>query len=102
MTLSVAHTLTIPAELAGRRLDQALAELLPDYSRSRIKDWIDAGQVLLDGRTVRPKERVVGSEHVEVRGEMPGDDAVVCCQSKVQGDTPCCAPTTAPAPAAKS
>ncbi len=39
--------LTIPAEHAGRRLDQSLAELLPEYSRSRIQAWIDAGLVVV-------------------------------------------------------
>ena len=37
--------LEIPAELAGQRLDSALARLLPEHSRTRIKGWIDAGQV---------------------------------------------------------
>ena len=34
---------TIPPEAAGRRLDQALAALFPDYSRTRLKSWIDGG-----------------------------------------------------------
>ena len=61
---TVQHDLTIPAEADGKRLDQVLAELLPEYSRSRLKDWILAGFVLLDGvqpvpRTpVRPGQRV--------------------------------------------
>ena len=36
---------TVPEQLFGKRLDQALAEMFPDYSRSRIKDWILAGCV---------------------------------------------------------
>src|SRR4030095_13102180 len=40
--------LTVPAGLAGQRFDQALAELVPQHSRSRLKDWIDAGHVTLD------------------------------------------------------
>ncbi len=35
--------LTIPPELAGQRLDSALARLLPEHSRTRIKGWIEAG-----------------------------------------------------------
>ena len=34
---------------AGKRLDQVVAELFADYSRTRLKDWILAGKVLLDG-----------------------------------------------------
>ena len=30
----------VPESLAGKRLDQILAELFPDYSRSRMKKWI--------------------------------------------------------------
>ena len=40
---------TVPIEAAGQRLDQALAALLPDYSRSRLKGWIESGEILVDG-----------------------------------------------------
>ena len=45
------HCLHIDPALAGRRLDQALAELLPEYSRSRLQRLLDQGLVLVDGRT---------------------------------------------------
>jgi 23S rRNA pseudouridine1911/1915/1917 synthase len=48
------------------RLDQALAEVFPDFSRSRLKEWILAGLVRVDGRQPRPRDRVVGGERVEV------------------------------------
>ncbi len=57
----------MPEALAGRRLDQALAELLPEYSRSRIQEWIDAGLVLLSGAPAKPKQKVWPGEHVSVR-----------------------------------
>jgi 23S rRNA pseudouridine1911/1915/1917 synthase len=60
-------TLTIPPEHAGRRLDQSLAELLPDYSRNRIQQWIDAGEVRLDGRPTTRKVKVFGGEAVDLR-----------------------------------
>ena len=63
MTL-LQHELIIPTELAGRRLDQVLAELLPDYSRSRIKDWILTGCIQLDGAAPEPRTLVHGGEHV--------------------------------------
>ncbi len=59
-------TATIPAELAGKRLDQALAALFPDYSRSRLKQWILAGQVLVDGNTRRPRDAVAEGEVLRV------------------------------------
>jgi 23S rRNA pseudouridine1911/1915/1917 synthase len=68
---SVQHQLTIPPEHEGRRLDQALAELLPDYSRSRIKEWILAGQVWLDGKTCEPRNRVSAGQQAEIRADLP-------------------------------
>ncbi len=58
--------LRLPPTAAGRRFDQALAEALPEHSRSRLRKWIDAGQVRLDGRVPRPRDTVVGGELVEV------------------------------------
>ena len=46
---------TIPDELDGKRFDQALAVMFPDYSRSRLKEWILAGLVVLDGRQEAPR-----------------------------------------------
>jgi 23S rRNA pseudouridine1911/1915/1917 synthase len=66
MSESIRHSLTIPPEAAGQRLDQALAQLLSTYSRSRIKEWIDAGQVSVDGLQSRGKDRLVGGERIEV------------------------------------
>ncbi|MFQ5642736.1 MAG: 23S rRNA pseudouridine(1911/1915/1917) synthase RluD [Thiogranum sp.] len=57
----------IPPALAGRRLDQALAELFPDYSRSRLQQWIKAGKVLLDQRPTVAKYRVTGGEQVSIQ-----------------------------------
>lgn len=59
--------LTIPAALAGRRLDQSLAKLLPQHSRSRIQAWCDAGEVRLNGRLASRKTKVYGGEVVELR-----------------------------------
>jgi len=58
--------LTVPAGCSGLRLDQALAHLLPEYSRSRLALWIKAGQATLDGRAVQPRQKVRGGEAIEV------------------------------------
>ena len=71
MSESVHHRLTIPAEAAGQRLDQVLAELLEGYSRTRIKEWIDAGQVLVNGSRLRPRDKVLGGENVEISATLP-------------------------------
>jgi len=62
----VQHKLQIPADAAGQRLDQALAQLLPDYSRSRLKGWIESGEIRVDGQIRRPRDKVFGGESVLV------------------------------------
>ena len=59
-------THAIPVALAGRRFDQVLAELFPDYSRSRLTAWIKSGDALLDGETVAPRQLVKGGERVSL------------------------------------
>ncbi|MEP6512138.1 MAG: 23S rRNA pseudouridine(1911/1915/1917) synthase RluD [Dokdonella sp.] len=61
---------TVPPQLAGRRFDQALAELFPDYSRSRLTAWVKAGAILLDGETVAPRQILRGGEEIELRVQM--------------------------------
>ncbi|MBB1088571.1 23S rRNA pseudouridine(1911/1915/1917) synthase RluD [Lysobacter sp. SG-8] len=57
-------TATVPDNAAGRRFDAVLAELFPDYSRSRLAGWIKSGDARLDGREVRPRDPVRGGEAV--------------------------------------
>ena len=61
----------IPDAAAGRRFDQVLAELFPDYSRSRLSSWIKSGAARLDGEEVIPRHIVRGGEAVtlEVKPE---------------------------------
>ena len=55
---------TVPEHVAGRRFDQALAEMFPEFSRSRLTEWIKSGDALLDGEIVKPKVAVNGGETV--------------------------------------
>ena len=61
---AVALQAVVPDNAAGRRFDAVLAELFPDYSRSRLSAWIKSGDALLDGREVRPRDPVRGGEAV--------------------------------------
>jgi len=56
----------IPERMTGQRLDVALSEMLPDYSRSKITDWIKSGEALINHKTFKPKDKVNGSEMVEL------------------------------------
>jgi 23S rRNA pseudouridine1911/1915/1917 synthase len=61
------HAFVAPPEIAGLRLDQALAQLLPQHSRSRIKAWIEGGRVTVDGETAPPRRKLAGGERLAVR-----------------------------------
>jgi len=56
----------VPLEQAGRRFDQVLAELFPDFSRSRLTGWIKSGEALLDGEEAKPKQALRGGETLTV------------------------------------
>lgn len=61
----------VPDHLFGKRLDQALAEMFPDYSRSRIKEWILADNVKVDGKILNiPREKLIGEEQIEINAQI--------------------------------
>ena len=62
---SVRH-LTIPTQLAGLRLDQALARLLPEESRTRLARLIEQGHVTVDGHPAAAKLKLKSGESVDV------------------------------------
>ena len=70
------HQIDIPEDLAGLRLDQALARLLPQYSRQRLQGWIEAGAVLLDGALPRSKDRVLGGEQLHIQAQIEAEASV--------------------------
>jgi 23S rRNA pseudouridine1911/1915/1917 synthase len=63
---SAAVKLTIPLEMAGLRLDQALAKLLPGESRSRLSRLIQEGHVRVDGVAAVGRMKLKSGESVEV------------------------------------
>ena len=61
-----AARIVVPRDLAGMRLDQALARLWPQHSRTRLRAWIDAGRVLVDDAHADAKQRVAGGERLDI------------------------------------
>ena len=57
---------TVPDTLFGQRLDQAVAQLFPDYSRSRIQGWIKEGELTVNGKVLRPRDKLSGGEKIVV------------------------------------
>jgi 23S rRNA pseudouridine1911/1915/1917 synthase len=70
--------LEIPQELAGSRLDSALARLLPEHSRTRIKAWIEAGEVRLGGLSGKPRDKVASGARIRltIRAQAPAREVL--------------------------
>lgn len=66
----IRHEAIVPLSAAGRRFDQALAEMFPDYSRSRLTAWVKAGAVTLDGASAAPRHLLRGGEKVRLQAEL--------------------------------
>lgn len=74
MTKQIKLSEIVPDHLFGKRLDQVLAELFPDYSRSRIKSWIQANQVRINGIIEsKPRVKLMGGEQVDIDAELQED-----------------------------
>lgn len=68
----------VPEELDGLRLDAACARLFPDYSRSRLQSWIDAGRLRVDGEVVtRQREPVKVGMLLQLDAEAEDDFRVL-------------------------
>ena len=57
MTTPLILSARIPDTLSGERLDRIAAELFPDYSRSVLQDWIKKGELRVNGKESKPKEK---------------------------------------------
>ena len=68
-------TIIIPERMTGERIDAAMSEMLPDYSRSKITAWIKSGDALINNKIFRPKDRVNGDEtvHLTLRQKQSND-----------------------------
>lgn len=62
--------------VGGGRLDQVLADMIPEHSRNRLQQWIKAGRVDVDGKTsVEPKQKIYGGEALAIRIDQALTDA---------------------------
>ena len=70
----IQHRDTVPESCLGKRFDQTLAEMFPDYSRSRLKEWILAGHVTVDDVVVDvPREKMFGGELIAINTEVEAE-----------------------------
>jgi 23S rRNA pseudouridine1911/1915/1917 synthase len=75
---------TVGAELAGARLDLALASLFPDFSRSRLQAWTREGRVSVNGQQRRPRDKVEIGDRVRLRAV--AEDQVACVPQDIPLD----------------
>jgi 23S rRNA pseudouridine1911/1915/1917 synthase len=62
------RTFTADPAATNLRLDQYLAQAIPDISRARVQLLIEAGQVRIDGHPAKPKQKLRGGESIEIEG----------------------------------
>lgn len=70
MNTLIQRELDVPAQAAGRRLDQVASELFPDFSRSRLQRWIRDGSLRVDGATSAPRTLVHGGERISLAAQL--------------------------------
>lgn len=66
MTEKIQQTIIIPDALGGMRLDQALAKILTDHSRTQIQEWIKNGEITGKGKSLKARDLVLGGEEIMV------------------------------------
>ncbi len=57
---------SIPNNMAGKRVDSVLAQIFPQFSRSRLKTWLQSGLILVNDKVLKPRDHIVGGERVEI------------------------------------
>jgi 23S rRNA pseudouridine1911/1915/1917 synthase len=70
----IQHKDTVPESCLGKRLDQTIAQMFPDYSRSRLKEWILAGCVTVNGEVLtRAREKMYGGETITIDAQVEAE-----------------------------
>jgi 23S rRNA pseudouridine1911/1915/1917 synthase len=72
--LSAPIELKLSPEFCGMRLDKAVSQLVPQYSRSRLQQWFESGDVTVDGVPARAKTTAFGDETVVIRPQAAPED----------------------------
>ena len=70
----IQHKDIVPESCLGKRLDQTIAQMFPDYSRSRLKEWILAGSVTVNGEVLtRAREKMYGGETITIDAQVEAE-----------------------------
>ena len=74
---------TVPVNDCGRRLDQVCAEQFPEFSRSRLQQWIKSGDLLVDGQQLPAKHKLLGGEELAISTQLKAEGGLAA-----PGDSP--------------
>ncbi|MFV0573913.1 MAG: 23S rRNA pseudouridine(1911/1915/1917) synthase RluD [Vibrio sp.] len=75
MAQQIVRTDTVKDSQLGQRLDQAIAELFSEFSRSRLKEWLLEGKVQVNGEVItKPRIKVMGGEEITVQAELEDEE----------------------------
>ena len=77
MSQQIQLSAQVSDQQAGQRLDQVAAELFPDFSRSRLQTWIKNGELTVDGKACKPREKVIGGEQLAIDAELEAEQSWV-------------------------
>lgn len=71
----IQHKDIVPESCLGKRFDQTIAEMFPEYSRSRLKEWILAGHVKVNGDVLtKAREKMYGGETVSIETKVEAEE----------------------------
>ena len=73
MSTQISHSAEVPYEEGNKRLDQVAARLFPDYSRSRLQQWIKDGHLTVNGAVMRGRDKLVGGETLTLTAELEAE-----------------------------
>ena len=71
---TIQESVTVPDELGGKRFDQIAASCFSGFSRAKLQEWIRDGQLLVDGETRKPKDKLYGGEQLSLSVEIENED----------------------------
>ncbi len=77
MSAHISLSAQVPEDLAGSRLDQIAAKLFPDYSRARLQSWIKEGSLKVDGKTLRPRDRLQPGDRIQIEAELVASEQFI-------------------------
>ena len=70
MSRQISESQSVPDDLSGMRVDQVASKLFNEFSRARLQSWIKSGELTIDGKTLRPKDKLWGGEHIIIEAEL--------------------------------